>query len=140
MAYYECAYKDDIVGTGDSFTVTLEGSHNITTTATVCYISKSEICLLGDTNLGTSSCITQRGYSWYYTVNINGNNYTGTCKIPTLEQITSKCAGYKRSFDYWLSTAADSLHAWVIYSSGQVYGYYGADYGFGCLPFIEITL
>lgn len=140
MAYYECTHKDDCINNGDSFIVTLSGSHNVTTTATVCYIDKNTVCLLGDINLGTASCITQRGYVWNYTVNIKNKEYTGSCKIPTVEQIYFKCTGYKRSFDYWTSTAYNDLHAWVIFSDGRVYNYYGADHAFGTLPFIEITL
>ena len=139
MAYYECLINNDYINIGDKFTVTLTGSHNVTTTATVCYISKTEICLLGDTSLGNAIWSTACSYAWNYTVNINGKEYTGVCKIPTLEQIYSKCAGYRRDFNYWTSTSYDSRGSWCVYSGGYVYGY-GFGNSLSTLPFIEIAL
>ena len=140
MAYYECLSNNDHINIGDSFTVNLTGSHNVATTATVCYINKSTICLLGDTSLGNANWGSQCAYAWYYTVNINNKDYTGTCRIPTFAQIYSKCAGYKRSFSYWTSTESATYDAWVVFNSGQTYAPYGKEHGFDTIPFIEITL
>ena len=146
MAYYECIYKDDNINIGDSFIVTLSGSHNQLTTASVCYIDDTTICLLGDTSLGNANCSTQRGYIWNYSIEINGKEYTGTCKIPTHQQIYSKCAGYKRDFNYWLSTKHNGSNYWLVYGDGNVSPSYidistdrPADRA-GTLPFIEIAL
>ena len=141
MAYYECLSNNDQINIGDKFNVSLTGSHNKTTTATVCYIYKGDkttICLLGDTSLGTANYDTQCSYAWYYTVNINNKEYTGTCRIPTFAQIYSKCAGYKRSFDYWTSTRYNSSAAWRVLSTGGVNT--KGDGPYDTLPFIEITL
>ena len=139
MAYYECSYKDDIVGTGDSFTVNLTGSHNTTTTATICYINKTTICLLGDSSLGSANWTSQCAYAWYYTVNINNKEYTGTCRIPTFEQIIYVCAGYKRGFSYWTSTRRDKPTSWYVGGVGNVEFITPTDTGCS-LPFITITL
>ena len=142
MAYYECTYKEDIINIGDSFTVILTGSHNITTSATVCYIYKGDkttICLLGDTSLGTGSWNTTCNYVWNYTININSKEYTGTCRIPTIEQIYSKCAGYWRDFSYWTSTSHDSSRSWYVDTLGRV-GSTNKSASHGTLPFIEILL
>ena len=139
MAYYECIYKDDHINIGDKFNVSLTGSHNLTITATVCYINKTTICLLGDTSLGITDWPTQCTYAWNYTININNKEYTGTCRIPTIQQIYSKCAGYKRDFDYWLYTEYNSASDW--YDSSYGYVYYRVTHVYNhTLPFIEITL
>ena len=148
MAYYECLSNNDyIINIGDNFTVKLTGSHNVTTSATVCYIYKGDkttICLLCDTNLGTvgvSNWATAYSYAWNYTININNKEYTGTCKIPTLEQIYSKCAGYMRNFSYWTpSTINGRPYAWVVGYNGAVGNNFGPTDTAGTLPFIEITL
>ena len=143
MAYYECLSNNDyIINIGDNFIVKLTGSHNVTTSATVCYIYKGDkttICLLGDTSLGLANWPTQCKYAWNYTVNINNKNYTGTCKIPTHQQIYSKCAGYKRSFDYWTSTKYPNGYTWLVYSTGAV-DVTGSNVAYDTLPFIEIIL
>ena len=139
MAYYECTYKDDIISIGDSFTVNLTGSHNLTTTATVCYVDKTTICLLGDVSLATANWHTQCKYTWNYAININGKEYTGTCKIPTLEQIYSKCAGYKRDFGYWTSITYNGSLSWYVRNDSAVYCTPVGNSD-GTLPFIEITL
>ena len=144
MAYYECTYKEDNINIGDKFTVNLTGSHNLTTSATVCYIYKGDkttICLLCDTNLGTVGWTNwpAPSYAWNYSLNINNKEYTGTCKIPTLEQIYSKCAGYRRDFSYWTSTRGSS-YAWLVADDGTVTNYLGPSVSAGTLPFIEITL
>ena len=139
MAYYECTYKDDIIGIGDRFTVALTGSHNLTITATVCYISKSAICLLSSNSLGEVAWSTASNYAWNYNVNIKGKEYTGTCRIPTLKQIYSKCAGYKRDFHYWTSTPYDGSNSYYVSGYGFV-STYNITWGYHTLPFIEITL
>lgn len=142
MAYYECLNKNNYIHIGDKFTVVLTGSHNKTISATVCYIYKGDkttICLLGDTSLGDANWSTQCNYIWNYSINIKGKEYTGTCKIPTLEQIYSKCAGYKRNFAYWTSTRFNSTNSWLVNSNGYVYN--GDANGVRSTPpFIEITL
>ena len=142
MAYYNCIYNnDDIIGIGDNFNVSLTGSHNKTTTATVCYIYKGDKTLLGDISLGNANLSTACAYAWNYVININNKKYTGTCRIPTLEQITSKCAGYKRSFDYWLSTYSNASNYWYVYKSGSVNPVNTVSFvNASTLPFIEITL
>ena len=146
MAYYECLSNNDyIINIGDNFTVKLTGSHNVTTSATVCYIYKGDkttICLLGDTNLGTDAWTNwpTASYVWNYTININNKEYTGTCKIPTLEQIYSKCAGYMRNFAYWNSTRNGGSYAWLVSYNGAVTNNLGPSVTAGTLPFIEITL
>lgn len=127
------------INIGDRFIVTLDGSHNQTITATVCYIDKTTVCLLGDTSLGEANWSTQRNYAWNYSLNINGKDYTGMCKIPTFEQIYSKCAGYMRDFAYRTSTKKDSSSCWVVSPTGSV-GSYSDSNSYGTLPFIEITL
>ena len=142
MAYYECLNNNDHINIGDSFIVNLTGSHNQITTATVCYIYKGDkttICLLGDTSLGGANWATACSYAWNYTININNKEYTGTCKIPTLEQIYSKCAGYIRNFAYWNSTRYTDSSSWSVYDNGLV-SYNGNHVTLGTLPFIEITL
>ena len=142
MAYYECLSNNDhIINIGDNFIVTLTGSHNLTTTATVCYISKTTVCLLGDISLGLADFNTQCNYAWNYTVNINNKKYTGTCRIPTFEQIHSKCARYKRDFNYWTSTVyTNGLSCWYVRFDGGLLENGGSDYSNYTLPFIEITL
>ena len=140
MAYYECLSNNDHINNGDKFTVTLSGSHNTTTTATVCYIDKTTVCLLGDTSLGLADFNTQCSYAWNYTVNINNKNYTGTCRIPTFEQLNSKCAGIKRDFNYWTSTAYSGLSCWYVRLDGGLLENGGPSYSNYTLPFIEITL
>ena len=144
MAYYECLNNNDHINIGDSFIVNLTGSHNQITTATVCYIYKGDkttICLLGDTSLGGANWATACSYAWNYTININNKEYTGTCKIPTLEQIYSKCAGYMRNFSYWTpSTINGGSYAWVVVYNGAVGNNFGPTDTAGTLPFIEITL
>ena len=139
MAYYECLNNNDHINIGDKFTVTLSGSHNQLTTTSVCYVNKSMICLLGDVSLATANWSTQCTYAWNYSLNINGKEYNGTCRIPTLEQIYSKCAGYRRDFAYWLYTKRDSTYSWIVNSSGSVF-VEGASLPASTLPFIEITL
>ena len=140
MAYYECLSNNDHIDNSNSFIVNLTGSHNQITTATVCYIDKTTVCLLGDTSLGNANCPTQRGYAWNYSVNIKGKKYTGTCRIPTLEKISTKCAGYMRNMHYWTSTpySTSITHFHYVTTSGIVY--FGTDNTLGTLPFIEITL
>ena len=145
MAYYECLSNNDHINIGDNFTVNLTGSHNVTTSATVCYIYKGDkttICLLGDTSLGSVGWTNwpAASYVWNYTININNKEYIGTCKIPTLEQIYSKCAGYIRNFAYWTSTRYGSSYAWIVFSDGSVSNNLGPSVSAGILPFIEITL
>ena len=143
MAYYECIYNNDCINNDDSFIVTLTGSHNVTISASVCYIDKTTICLLGNTSLGNANCPTQLGYAWNYNVNINNKEYTGTCRIPTLTQISSKCARYKRDFRYWTSTpySTSITHFHYVTTSGIVYfEHYNNMGAMGTLPFIEITL
>ena len=139
MAYYECLNKDDNINIGDNFIVKLTGSHNVTTSATVCYIDKTTICLLGDTNLENANWSTQCTYAWNYTININNKEYSGTCKIPTIDQIYSKCAGYRRDFTYWTSTLFDTYTSYDVRPDGSVHG---DSYNLtnGTLPFFEITL
>ena len=139
MAYYECLSNNDHINIGDNFIVTLTGSHNQITTATVCYIDKTTVCLLGDTSLGSANNNTQRNYVWNYTVNINGKEYTGTCRIPTLEQIYSKCAGYRRDFVYWTSVIFNSSTSCSVDINGTVHNA-NTSSSYGILPFIEITL
>ena len=138
MAYYECINKDDNINIGDKFTVILTGSHNVTITATVCYIDKTTICLLGDINLGGADRTIQYTYAWNYNVIINNKEYIGICRIPTLEQIYSKCAGYMRDFSYWTSTFVK--YPYHVNSDGSVYASTAAGDTFGTVPFIEITL
>ena len=138
MAYYECLNNNDHINIGDNFIVILTGSHNITTSATVCYIDKTTVCLLGDVNLGGADRTIQYTYAWNYRINIKNKDYTGTCRIPTLEQIHSKCAGYKRDFGYWTSTIYN--YPYHINSDGSVVASTAAGDTFGTLPFIEITL
>ena len=140
MAYYECLNNNDHIYIGDSFIVNLTGSHNQITTASVCYIDKTLVCLLGDVSLGNANWSTQCTYAWNYNVNIKGKEYVGTCKIPTLEQIYSKCAGYKRDFYYWTSTRYNTSASWYVYNSGRVYYTNDTSDTNGTLPFIEITL
>ena len=87
MAYYECLSNNDHINIGDNFIVNLTGSHNQITTASVCYIDKTTICLLGDVSLGKGKWSIISSYVWNYTININNKEYTGTCRIPTHEQI-----------------------------------------------------
>lgn len=124
---------------GDKYDVKLTGSHNITIPATVCYTTKNKICLLGDNSLEKANWTSQCNYSWNYSVNINGKVYTGTCRIPTLQQIYSECAGYKRDFQYWTSTKYSDSRAWRVYIEGNVTDN-GATTEIGTLPFIEIIL
>ena len=140
MAYYECLNNNDHINIGDKFNVSLTGSHNQTITATVCYIDKTTLCLLSDTSLGTAIWSTQCKYSWNYTVNINNKNYTAICRIPTFEQLNSKCAGYKRDFYYWTSTPYDSNHSWYVNSNNGVYYDRSSSNTFETVPFIEIVL
>ena len=140
MGYYECLSDNDHINNGDKFNVSLTGSHNTTIIASVCYVDDTTICLLSDTNLGNANWGTQCGYYWNYTVNIKGKDYTGTCRIPNLNQISSKCAGYRRGFDYWTSTAYNSSGSCCsVYSNGSVYPKSSSVAG-GTIPFIEITL
>ena len=140
MAYYECLNNNDHINIGDKFNVSLTGSHNTTITTTVCYIDKTTICLLGDTSLGEADWYTQCNYNWNYSLNIKGKEYTGTCKIPTHEQIYSKCACYKRNFAYWTSTRYSSSNGWHVGKDSGVHEYAGAGNTYGTIPFIEITL
>lgn len=139
MAYFECTHKNYSVYIGDKFNITLNGSHNTTTTATVCYVDKTTLCLLGDTSLGTAAWATQCTYAWNYSVNINNKNYTGICRIPTHVQIYSKCAGYTRDFYYWTSTKYDGSTSWIVRTNGSVSSAAHSS-SVGTLPFIEITL
>ena len=141
MAYYECLSNNDyIINNGDKFTVTLTGSHNVTITASVCYIDKTTLCLLSDTSLDNANWGTQCGYAWNYNVNIKGKKYTGICRIPNLNQISSKCAGYGKNFAYWTSTAYNnSGSCCFVYAGGSVYPNSSSAAG-GTIPFIEITL
>ena len=139
MAYYECLNNNDHINIGDSFIVNLSGSHNQLTTATVCYIDKTTVCLLGDTSLVTTNWHTQCTYAWNYSVNIKGKEYTGTCRIPTIDQISYKCAGYKRDFNYWTSSLFDIYTSYDVRPEGSVHS---DSYNLtnGTLPFFEITL
>ena len=142
MAYYECLSNnnDHIINIGDKINVSLTGSHNLTTIATVCFINETTVCLLGDTSLGNTNNNTACTYAWNYTININNKNYIGLCIIPTLEKIYSKCAGYKRDFSYWTSTKYAANNApWVIENSGRVF-VNSPSLNYENLPFIEITL
>ena len=140
MAYYECLNNNDHINIGDKFNVSLTGSHNQITTATVCYIDKTTICLLGDVSLGNANWSTQCNYVWNYSVTINNKKYTGICRIPNLNQISSKCASYRRGFDYWTSTAYNSSGSCCfVYSNGSIYPNSSSVAG-GTIPFIEITL
>lgn len=139
MAYYECLNNNDHINIGDSFIVNLSGSHNQLTTATVCYIDKTTVCLLGDTSLVTTNWPTQCTYAWNYSVNIKGKEYTGTCRIPTIDQISYKCAGYRRDFTYWTSSLFDIYTSYDVRPEGSVHS---DSYNLtnGTLPFFEITL
>ena len=140
MAYYECLSNNDHINIGDKFSVSLTGSQNTTITASVCYIDKNTICLLRDGGPGGTTWVTACNYIWNYSVNINNKEYTGTCRIPTLEQIYSKCAGFYRGFNYWLSKKRDSSRAYYVTNIGSV-EYIDIDVTFvNYLPFIEITL
>ena len=139
MAYYECLSNNDHINNGDKFNVSLTGSHNLTITASVCYVDDTTICLLSDTNLGNANWGTQCGYYWNYTVNIKGKKYTGICRIPTLAQIYSKCACYRRNFIYWTSTPYDGSNSYYVSGYGFV-STYNITWGYHTLPFITITL
>ena len=140
MAYYECLNNNDyIINIGDKFNVSLTGSHNTTITATVCYINKATICLLSSNSLGEVSWSNASNYAWNYVININNKEYTGTCRIPTHNQLSSKCAGYMRNFSYWTSTPYDGSNSYYVSGYGFV-STYNITWGYHTLPFIEITL
>ena len=129
------------INIGDKFSVSLTGSHNLTTTASVCYIDKTTICLFGDISLGIANWPTQCNYIWNYSININGKEYIGTCRIPELKQLSTKCAGYRRDFHYWTSTIYDydRNYALAVYTNSYIlYAAPGETYN--TIPFIEITL
>ena len=129
MAYYECLSNNDHINIGDNFIVSLSGSLNQITT----------VCLLGDVSLGLANWSTACSYAWNYSVNIKGKEYTGMCRIPTHQQIYSKCATHKRDFSYWTSTRYSSTQAWYVGSNGCIF-YYDPNITDDTLPFIEIIL
>ena len=140
MAYYECLNnKKDHIYIGESFIVNLTGSHNTTITASVFYIGKSTVCLLADISLASANWHTQCNYRWNYSVNIKGKKYTGTCKIPTKEQI-SKCLVYKRDYYYWTSDGASSSQSTFVDTSRSPISAANIEVNLPTLPFIEITL
>ena len=128
---------------GDVITCSLTGSHtNASYQLQVCYLTTTKICLLGVSNLGNANWSTCCGYSWTVSIpagRLTTNAITKTSvKIPTLEQIYSTTANYKRDFHYWTSTPNGST-AWYVYSYGYV-SFTGTSDSIGALPYVVIDL
>ena len=115
-------YNDDKVN------VTLSGSHSGTFTFSVCYVSKTKICLLSDTSMGTVSCANATSYSWNWDLKLGGKRYKSSdtgqsaAKIPTLENMVNECSNYYRGFNYGFSTLG--------YSGAEYWGV-SSNYGGG---------
>ena len=128
---------------GDIVTCSLSGSHtNASYQLQICYLTSTKICLLGYTNLGNAVWSTCCGYSWTVTIpagSLTTNAITKTeVRIPTLENIYSTTANYKRDFTYWTSTPYSS-NAWGVSSNGNV-NYYSTSSSYGALPYVVIDL
>ena len=128
---------------GDIITCSLTGSHtNASYQLQICYLTTTKICLLGYTNLGNANWSTCCGYSWTVSIpagSLVTNAITKTnVRIPTLENIYSTTANYKRDFHYWTSTPYSS-YAWLVGSDGAVTSG-GTSYTRGALPYVIIDL
>lgn len=131
---------------GDIITVSLTGSHtNSNYQMQVCYLSSAKIYLFGYTSLGSSNnWSTVCNYTWTVTIaagKLTTNARTvNQVKIPTLENIYSTTANYKRDFHYWTSTPTGS-NAWIVYSDGHVdTAGSGTSASYGALPYVTINL
>jgi hypothetical protein len=128
---------------GDIITVSLSGSHtNSSYQMQICYLTSTKICLLGYTSLASTKWSTACNYTWTVTIaagRLTTNAKTvSSVKIPTLENIYSTTANYKREFHYWTSTPTGS-DAWYVNSNGPVY-HSGTSYSYGALPYAVINL
>ena len=128
---------------GDIITCSLTGSHtNASYQLQVCYLTTAKICLLGYTNLGNTNWNSCCNYRWTVSIpagRLVTNAITKTnVRIPTLENIYSTTANYKRDFAYWTSTPSSS-GAWRVYSDGDVYTN-STSTTYGALPYVIIDL
>lgn len=128
---------------GDAKTCSLSGSHTVSSySVKVCYVSDTEICLIGQTNLGNTAHSTARGYTWTATfaagvIDSSAKTISGV-KIPTITQIREKCCGWyldaqAGNFNYWtysyyngdvsnkyMSDTISNSYAWIVYDHGYV--------------------
>ena len=111
---------------GDDIIVSVSGSHtNNSYSMQICYLNSTKICLLGNTNLGSANLNTSLNNTW--TINIpagrltvNAITKTGV-KIPTIENICTTTANFKRGFQYWTSTkVSTNTNYWGINSNGLI--------------------
>ena len=99
---------------------------------------------MGYTNLGNANWNTCRDYSWTVSIpagRLITNAITKTnVRVPTLENIYSTTANYKRNFNYWTSTPYGST-AWRVGSNGYVGDdAKGTSVAYGALPYVIIDL
>jgi hypothetical protein len=128
---------------GDIVTGSLSGSHtNASYQMQVCYLKPTKICLLGYTSVGSGSWSTCCNYTWNITFaagTLTANAITKTqIKIPTMADIYSTTANYKREFTYWTSTQ-HSTNAWYAVQSGGILTYYQGNSA-NAVPYAIIDL
>ena len=82
---------------GDKVDVALTGSNTGTYTFSVCYVSKTEVCLICDADSLPNGYTTVKGstlknYSWGYSLTLpNGKSYSGICKQLNTDIFGKKC-------------------------------------------------
>ena len=139
---------------GDKVDVALTGSNTGTYTFSVCYVSKTEVCLLCDVNLGNANWTTQCAKSWGWSLKLGGKNYSSSdagqsvAKIPTLVDVQNHCTDPIRDFIYYLQdnyggtgNAYAYAQQYFTSTSGQMAmpSYYNKSSNAASTPFITIT-
>ena len=143
-------FKGSLVDIGNVVYGNISGSHTYTNYPfTVCYVSDSKICLLGNLSLENSQWSGATSYVWSVTFAagvITGQAKTvSNVKIPTHQQIYNTTSGYVRNFAYWTSTinyTSDTNYVWCVRSSGAVAGDQPTwgDRWLQAIPYVEINL
>ena len=129
------------IGIGTDVYVDLTGSNTISAyKCKVCYVSPTQICLIGQISLGNDNWTAQNNKTWSASTTINGKNYVvNNVKIPTHEQLYKYCCGWKLDFNYWTSTKNPSGYSYRADAVGVMYESQ-ITYSLGTTLFITIEL
>ena len=147
---------------GDKVDVILSGSNTGTFTFTVVYTTKTEVCLLSDSNMGNAAWSAACAKSWDWECKLGSKTYRSSdtgqsiAKIPTLKQSKTKCHYIERpqanpggvTGTLWFSDQRSASSGYPCSPSinggtkgDTVYDdYWSAGQNFGSYPYISIIL
>lgn len=131
---------------GEKVTGAISGSHSGNYSFEICFVSENRICLLSTTPVASANFQTAIGYSWSVTFAagvLTGRAITApNVHIPTMSQLTSLCANFIRSSNYWVNGNdwSGGGFGWTSFANGVLLGDSDQSVSQGVYLFVDVTI